>query len=133
MLDALHEVPMEQRVAATRLMLNEGLSQLAPRLRGVVGCLAAKAKAGTGNRAWGMEQVQCFRFIDSPKLQISTDDVSFPIPHSQFPIPALLTTAMNPDPRCPPTATRPRADRRSARGCPAPSPARSPTTGRPAA
>lgn len=31
MLDALHEVPMEQRVAATRLMLNEGLSQLAPR------------------------------------------------------------------------------------------------------
>ena len=31
MLDALHEVPMAQRVAATRLMLNEGLSQLAPR------------------------------------------------------------------------------------------------------
>src|SRR3546814_14267476 len=86
MLDALHEVPMEQRVAATRLMLNEGLSQLAPRLRGVVGCLAAKAKAGTGNREWGMEQVKCFRFIDSPKLQISTDDVSFPIPHSPFPL-----------------------------------------------
>src|SRR3546814_12502777 len=94
---------MEQRVAAARLMVNEGLSQLAPRWRGVVGCLAAKAKAVTGNREWGMEQVQCFRFIDSPKLQISTDDVSFPIPHSPFPIPALLTTAMHPDPRCPPT------------------------------
>ena len=31
MLDALHDVPMPQRVAATRLMLSEGLSQLAPR------------------------------------------------------------------------------------------------------
>ncbi len=31
MLDALHDVPLPQRVAATRLMLSEGLSQLAPR------------------------------------------------------------------------------------------------------
>ncbi|MGV8932930.1 MAG: hypothetical protein ACOH1R_12575 [Luteimonas sp.] len=31
MLDALHDVPMPQRVAATRLMLSEGLLQLAPR------------------------------------------------------------------------------------------------------
>src|SRR3546814_12688226 len=131
MLDALHEVPMEQRVAATRLMLNEGLSQLAPRLRGVVGCLAATAKAGTGNREWGMEQVQCFRFIDSPKLQISTDDVSFPIHHSPFPLPALLTTAMHPDPRFPPTAHRPPASRRSPHLCPAPSPPPPPTPVRP--
>lgn len=32
-LDALHEVPMAQRVAATRLMLNEGLAQLAPEVQ----------------------------------------------------------------------------------------------------
>ena len=31
MLDALHDVPMPQRVAATRLMLSDGLAQLAPR------------------------------------------------------------------------------------------------------
>jgi hypothetical protein len=31
MLDALQAVPTEQRVAATRLMLNEGLTQLGPR------------------------------------------------------------------------------------------------------
>jgi hypothetical protein len=31
MLDALHDIPAPQRVAATRLMLSEGLSQLAPR------------------------------------------------------------------------------------------------------
>ncbi len=31
MLDALKDVPTAQRVAATRLMLNEGLAQLAPR------------------------------------------------------------------------------------------------------
>src|SRR3546814_11175665 len=66
MLDALHEVPMEQRVAATRLMLNEGLSQPAPRSRGGVGCLAAKAKAGPGNREWGMEQGAGYRFNGWP-------------------------------------------------------------------
>src|SRR3546814_11432485 len=55
MLDALHDVPMEQRVAAPRLLLTAGLSPLPPRGPGVVGCPAAKARAGTGNREGGKE------------------------------------------------------------------------------